>query len=230
MRKILLMTALLTACGNSEPITESIVRHIPADGIAGVVLLAKDATVTIRTAAIDVIKVDGVGETKVEIDETLRIDYGTGRLTITMPAGLRVVARVEAGNLDISGRFGMVSLTVLKGDVRVDADELHGGTLHAQTGNANFTTRGVPAESVTIKAPSGTADVTISPKFRGLAQLRAQAIDTPVDKRLAVRRSPGNATVMIGSGFTKKDHDAIPVDKRPGFWVTAKSAKLSLAD
>ncbi len=230
MRKILTLALLLTACGDPEPITESIVRHIPADGITGIVLLAKDAAVTIRTAATDVIKIDGVGETKVGIGETVRIDYGTGRLTITMPAGLRLVARVEAGSLDVGGRFGMVSLTALKGDVRVDADKLHGGTLHAQTGNAEFTTRGVPAESVTIKAPSGAADVTISPKFRGLAQLRAQTIDTPDDKRLAVRRSPGNATVMVGAAFTRKDHDELPVDRRPGFWVTAKSAKFSLAE
>ena len=101
----------------------------------------------------------------------------------------------------------------------------------AQTGNVDFTTRSLPSESIQLMAPAGSIELAIPSLFRGLVQIAAQTIETPVDARIVVRRAPGTATVLVGKRFTREERQKLPVEKRPGFWARArKQVSLSLAE
>ena len=231
MRSALVCLLALAACGRDEATIESVTRKIYAEGIARLVVIAKDGHVELRTGGpVEITVASPKGVDAEVIEDTVRITGGSGKLRLTVPPGLDVVARVESGGIDLGGSWRTISLTVLKGDVRVATDAIDGGTLTAQRGNVDFTNRNAPTESIKITAPAGNISLAISSKFRGLLQLSAPTIETPVDKRVAVRRTEGTATVFVGKGFTREEHEKIPVDKRPGIWATAKKVSFSLTE
>jgi len=228
-----LLMLLPGACGRDpESTPRSVTRKIPAAGIVSLIVIAKDAQVELRTGAAGKITVTSPEGVDAEIiDDAVRIRHGSGKLRLTAPAGLDLVVRVDSGGIDLTGSWGVIALTALKGNVHVATDALNGGKVTAQTGNVDFTTRGLPSESIKLMAPVGSVGLAIPALFRGLVQIAAKTINTPVDARVVVRRAPGTATVLVGKGFTKEDHRKLPVDKRPGFWARAReTVSLSLAE
>ncbi len=232
---VVLLVLLAGACSrDSESTPQSVTRKIPAEGIASLTIITKDAQVELSTGVagkITVTSPQGVDAVDFVGDNTVRIRHGSGKLRLTAPAGLKVVVRVDSGGIDLAGSWGEISLTALKGNVHVATDALSGGRVTAQTGNVDFTTRSLPSESITLMAPAGSIELAIPSLFRGLVQIAAQTIETPVDARIEVRRAPGTATVLVGKGFTGEEHRKLPVHKRPGFWARArKKVSLSLAE
>ena len=229
---VLLLLPLWACSRDSESTPKSVTRKIPAEGIASLTVIAKDAQVELSMGVAGKITVTSPqGVDAVVGDDAVLIRHGSGKLRLTAPAGLKVVVRVDSGGIDLAGSWGEISLTALKGNVHVATDALSGGKVTAQTGNVDFTTRSLPSESITLMAPAGSIDLAIPSLFRGLVQIAAQTIETPVDARIVVRRAPGTATVLVGKSFTREERQKLPVEKRPGFWARARNTvSLSLAE